>query len=683
MPRTRDKTESLQKSTFFGVVNNTIIALVIMASLVISISVVGWRSGDSLHSNLKSMVANELQLVEESNLLSNTVSEVTLIASEFIANQDVSQLGYWHLLMEDAMANYEVELDVTLSRLETMKGFRLHDLMVDDLNGIVEHASSSIELAKSITTDHAQFLRGQADLDQRVREILTLFKDINESMLTNESSEVFGPLERHIIPELIRVHAETISLVAIKQHQADVVEQEKPALEQRYNAILTRLDAFDRQNTNSRAAETSTQIKTLLDLYFSDEGVLNQVLGLAELQTRGANNYKKLVWEKEAAIPYIGMLTGHANEQVDESSGTASEEFKTAANYLIGLCIFSLSVTLLISIYLPKLIRKPLQLVSLNLGGLSSGDLSKNIDYKKRDEFGLLAKDVNQTTANLRDIIANVTTGINALKNEADRNTSSAETLAKTIESQRVETEGVAAAMTEMEASFNDVARAAGFTKEKTVEAKKAVSKGKDSIDINTQQINDLSQRLQGVSDSISNVESMSHTIGGILDVIQNIAEQTNLLALNAAIEAARAGENGRGFAVVADEVRSLARKTAASTNEIGDMIKNLQHGVQTAVSEVKVSVENMQHSVERNKETENSVNEINHIVKEVVSLATQIASAADQQQATASEISKKINQISADTEDCQAAGEVLTDISHSLNELAETQDNIVKQFKL
>ncbi|WP_431732420.1 methyl-accepting chemotaxis protein [Chromobacterium vaccinii] len=148
---------------------------------------------------------------------------------------------------------------------------------------------------------------------------------------------------------------------------------------------------------------------------------------------------------------------------------------------------------------------------------------------------------------------------------------------------------------------------------------------------------------VRNTADSLESLGQRSVTIGQIISVIKDIADQTNLLALNAAIEAARAGEMGRGFAVVADEVRKLAERTTKATQEIGDMIRDIQN-------EVKQNVEAIERGRQQVDATESDflraeqalttiVNEINNMRDFVV----QIANAAEEQAATSQDIADKL----------------------------------------
>jgi methyl-accepting chemotaxis protein len=148
------------------------------------------------------------------------------------------------------------------------------------------------------------------------------------------------------------------------------------------------------------------------------------------------------------------------------------------------------------------------------------------------------------------------------------------------------------------------------------------------------------------LSHLISSLGSYSREISEILNVINDIAEQTNLLALNAAIEAARAGEQGRGFAVVADEVRKLAEKTSHSTTEIGDMIKSIQTQTTHAERAMDHSLKCVESGVDLSSAAGDSLTQIIASVNELQEMVQNIASSTEEISTTAENVNQDIEEI-------------------------------------
>jgi len=129
------------------------------------------------------------------------------------------------------------------------------------------------------------------------------------------------------------------------------------------------------------------------------------------------------------------------------------------------------------------------------------------------------------------------------------------------------------------------------------------------------QSTSQIAENTEQASSSADQLKSVVTGINGFVNIIKGISDQTNLLALNAAIEAARAGEQGRGFAVVADEVRTLALRSSEASNEISNLIEQVNHQMEEVVQGIV-------HVGHKSNEIGTSTAEIENTANEIVSLS-------------------------------------------------------------
>ncbi|WP_017938315.1 methyl-accepting chemotaxis protein [Zestomonas thermotolerans] len=330
-------------------------------------------------------------------------------------------------------------------------------------------------------------------------------------------------------------------------------------------------------------------------------------------------------------------------------------------------------------------VTRPILSVAGMLRNIASGegDLTRRLDYERKDELGELAGWFNRFLDKLQPIIADVKRSVQDARSTADQSAAIATQTSSGMQQQFREVEQVATASNEMSATAQDVARSAAQAADAARGADQATREGLSVIDRTTAAIDDLARNMTSAMSQVEGLAASSEQIGSVLEVIRGIAEQTNLLALNAAIEAARAGEAGRGFAVVADEVRNLAKRTQDSVEEIRQVIEGLQHGTREVVDSMHSSHQQAQGSVAQVEQAVAALRRIGEAVSVITDMNLQIASAAEEQSAVAEEINRNVATIRDVTESLSQQAEESAQVSQSLNKLANHQQGLMDQFRV
>ncbi|MDH1263609.1 methyl-accepting chemotaxis protein [Pseudomonas sp. GD03944] len=355
-----------------------------------------------------------------------------------------------------------------------------------------------------------------------------------------------------------------------------------------------------------------------------------------------------------------------------------------AVSVTLAISALAIALGLLLMWLLARGVTRPIIGVSLMLKDIASGegDLTRRLDYARRDELGELAGWFNRFLDKLQPIVADVKRSVQDARATADQSAAIASQTSAGMQQQFREVDQVATAFQEMSATAHDVAHNAAQAAEAARSADHASREGLGVIGRTTSTIELLANEMSVAMDEVQGLANSSEQIGSVLEVIRSIADQTNLLALNAAIEAARAGEAGRGFAVVADEVRNLAKRTQDSVEEIRQVIEGLQNGTREVVSSMSSSHRQAQGSVEQVEQAVAALQRISQAVSVITDMNLQIASAAEEQSSVAEEINRNVASIRDVTESISSQATESAQVSQNLNRLANHQQGLMDQFR-
>jgi len=366
---------------------------------------------------------------------------------------------------------------------------------------------------------------------------------------------------------------------------------------------------------------------------------------------------------------------------IDTSLASSDSSRNTGMMLAVGVIILVLAVCYWLTVSITGSIRKVSE--SLKEIAQGDGDLTVRIDYTNKDEIGDLVHWFNQFLDKLHGSISETIQSIDSLSQVSTQLATSSCTSKSRIQEQSKSIDQVSRSMNEM---FDTVRHIADYASNASSEASSANSEaetGTQVVEKTIEAIHELADEVKTASKVIDELDSHTSNVGVILDTIRGIADQTNLLALNAAIEAARAGEQGRGFAVVADEVRTLASRTQDSTQEIQQVLEELQRASRGAVEAMQRGMNKADMGVEQSSSAGDSLTSISGKVEAINVVNEQIASATEEQAQTSKLIHGYIDETHSIATQVSQDTEVLDEITQAIEVATQQLRQATNQFSV
>lgn len=559
----------------------------------------------------------------------------------------------------------EATLTDTVNNLKNIPDSLATHVQVDEFSAMAKRIALAADHSKQMQQLETQLL---AATDSSINESNTFLSYVANKLLNDPMAVPEGEV-RTIIGATnntdtnYRIQRLFLRMVNDSSLVPEVREYISTAIENTRKDLIA-LTGTPVEDAARRGLELNIQAREISEQY------IEHAARLSDLRNQLLNDFSD----------FISRLGNVQTSQIEDSfSGV-----RGAIIMLSTLTIIGIVLVVVINLATGRSITRSLELISDRAGQLADagGDLSKRLDENGDREIAHLARQFNRFIEHIRSIVGEVKDLSATTSSMASSVNTGNQSIARDLEAQLEQADGLATSAEEMLASIEQVTQHANGAAKEASSALAETRNSQALLNSTLANSQTMSSDVANASNQMEKLASLADEIGGVAEVINSIAEQTNLLALNAAIEAARAGEHGRGFSVVADEVRNLATKTQQSLGQIQVSIDGLQGATEIAVSAMQSTHTISDEMVKHTQEAAASLAQVTDIIAAIADNNHQIAVSVEEQAVVIRGVNSAVVAIRDLSANAQQRTENAAGSTASMSQQAEQLRLLVANFK-
>ncbi len=325
-----------------------------------------------------------------------------------------------------------------------------------------------------------------------------------------------------------------------------------------------------------------------------------------------------------------------------------------------------------------------LQILELlnDIEGVTQGDLTVRADVKE-GEIGTVADFFNSIVESMRLIITKVKASAIDVNNAIASNEGSIRQLTEESLAQATEIYRVLDAVEQMTDSIQAVAESAQEAAIVAQNASLTAHESGQAMDLTVENILSVRETVGETAKKVKRLGESTQKISRVVSLINQIATQTNLLAINAGIEAARAAQEGQGFVVVAEEIGELAARAAFATQEIEQIVTNIQRETSELVQAMEEGTTQVVEGTQLVNNAKQNLTQILNVSYQIDYLVQSISTVAVSQVETSQTVSELIKDIAAVSQRTSASSHLVSQSLQKTVEISQELQQTVETFKL